>query len=220
MNAQVYILALLAACLLGLAMWIISRYQSSPSILYYAGFLFGLATIAATQAALSVDLPVDQATLLTRLGYLGGVWTFSMLLMFSWYYPVPNRHLPKQANLLWIVPIVFFVPFALSSSSFIQYAQTTTSGLLEHHGQLFLVFPLFVLAYVIAALRNLIAKLGYVRVKQRNDTQTFIWVLIVATLAGLIFDVLLPATGRMRIPIGIYSSAVLFGLSTYIVAKR
>lgn len=215
-----YFLYPLSAALLVLAVWMLKRYQPSLRIQYYAGFLTGLSGIAAIQATIFFPLSTAAIITLTRFGFLAGVVTFTMLLMFSWYYPIPSASLPKQSFLFWVVPFAFFVPFVLFNPDFVRSVEVASAGTRELYGPSFYVFPAFVAAYVLLALRNLGSKLQFVSGREQRDTRLFIWALIVATLSGFIFDVILPATGRPRVPIGIYSTAVVFGLSAYIVAKK
>lgn len=213
------ILFLLAAALLTLSAYILFNYQRSQSIRYYAGFLLGLAIIAIAQAKL--PLTENSATLLTitRVGYFGGVVTFTMLLMFSFFFPVPNKKSAVQQNLLWIIPLTFFVPVVFLSNTFLSSVTENAKGIQENQGTLFFLFPILIILYVFWTLKNLITKRGLTQ-GLSQPVGIFIWVLLIATTLGLIFDVLLPALGQPRLGIGIYSAIVLFGLSTYIVVKR
>ncbi len=213
-----YLLSFLALLLLGLSLWLLTRYQASAGIRYYAGFLFGLAVLAAVSGLIYV-VPAAVLLVVTRIGYIAGAWTFSMLLLFSWYFPTPSASTPRQANMFWVVPLAFFIPLALWSPDFISGVALWGSGSVESHGHLFFLLPIFIGFCVVWAFKNLVQKITGDR-KARTDLVTFSWVLIVTTVLGVVFDIILPATGRPRIPIGIYSSAVLFGLSTYIIARK
>jgi hypothetical protein len=140
--------------------------------------------------------------------------------MLSWYYPIPSASIPKQTILFWLIPLIFFIPYILFNPSFIHGVERVGTALKESYGPAYFVFPLFVLGYVTWSLKNLISKLKFVEGRQLRDTRLFIWAFILAVLSGLVFDVMVPATGRPRVPIGIYSSVIIYGLSAYIMAKK
>lgn len=222
MTLHPILLILLSLSLLGLAIWLIKRYQPSSLTRYYVGFLFGLATIAGVHGLifLSINGPVELLTLLDKFGYLGGVITFSMLLQFSFYYPIPSAKIPNRSELLWIVPLVFFIPYFLLSEIAIQQAMELNGGVKEIYGPGFFIFPLFVITYVIWTIINLVKKIKITQGPEQRNTRLFIIVLILATLAGVIFDVVIPALGNTRQPIGIYTSGILFGLSVFIITRK
>lgn len=216
---QTILLYLMAAALFSLGVWMLGRYQRSPAVLYYAFFLFGLTGIAAIQSTLFLGTTADQALMLSRIGYAFGALTFAMLLMFSFYYPIPNANLPRQIELIWAVPVAFFLPFVFNPT-FLASVSVLSSGTKELPGPSFWIFPAFVASYVIWTLINLVKKLQHVKGREQQTTRVFIWALSVTSVVGLVFDVLLPSLGWPRIPVGIYSSSVLFGLSAYIVTRR
>ncbi|MBI2984616.1 MAG: hypothetical protein HYY50_03255 [Candidatus Kerfeldbacteria bacterium] len=220
MNLWTITLFILAASLLSLSGWMVQRYQRSPSITYYAGFLSALSAIAIIQGSLFLNLESPVVLFLTRLGYLAGAATFSFLLLFTWYFPIPSQRIPKNDRWYLLLPIVFFLPLVLFNPSFIRNVVLADGFWHEIHGPLFWVFPIFVSVYVVWSLANLVTKFRYVQSPQWGSIKVFMVALIAAVLSGLIFDVLIPVTGRPRIPIGIYSASLLFGFSTYIVAKK
>lgn len=215
---HLYLLSTLALLLVGLSLWLLTRYQSAPAIRYYAGFLFGLAILATVSGLLYIS-PDTMTVTLTRVGYIAGIWTFSMLLVFSWFFPSPSPSTPTQSNLFWLLPLAFFIPLILWSPDFVVGAAVSGSGTIENHGSLFILFPIFVMIYVVWSFVNLLQKITGAK-SARADLVTFSWVLMVATVLGVIFDVILPASGHSRIPVGIYSSSILFALTTSIVARK
>lgn len=219
-SLHVYFLGFISLALLSLAIWIFVRYQKTNSILYLCGFLLGLSLIAGISALVFLPLSTESITLLTRAGYLGGVLTFSMLLMFSWYFPTLSRSIPKRDHLFWIVPLSFFPPYILLNPSFLVSAEHTPTGTQETTGNGYWVFLTFVIVYFLPTLRNLFRKLPSVSGKEQRDLKLFTWALVVAAMLGVIFDVIIPATGRPRVPIGVYSSTLLLGIASYIVMKK
>lgn len=143
-----------------------------------------------------------------------------MLLMFSWHYPIPSRNIPANSHLFWIVPLAFFLPYILLTDVFIPGIRILNGYPTEVHGPGYWVFPVFVLVYFVWFVVNFATKLKYVHGTLYQDTLAFMWLLILSAAAGVLFDVVLPALGSPRIPLGIYSAIPIVGLSTYIVLKK
>lgn len=219
-NSQPIILLFLSAALLSLAVWMLRRYQRSLSITYYSLFLLALAGIAATNGWLLSNWAGPTPLRLTQVGYFFGVLTFSMLAMFSLYYPIPSTRIPKRPELFWIVPVVFFLPFIFLSSIFISSVTVGVGSTHEIYGSGFWIFPVFVIAYLVWSLVNFARKLRLAQGREQQATLTMIWAVSLASISGSVFDVIIPATGRPHMPIGIYSSAVLFGLSVFFIARK
>lgn len=220
LSTHFYFLSALAVALLALAIWIYYRYQKGPSILYLCGFLLGLSLIAAVSSMIFLPLSETSLLLLARLGYVAGVLTFSMLLMFSWYFPIPSAKIPRNDILWWVIPLSFFVPYALLSPVLIQAVEVTDRGLQELPGSGYWVFPVFVIAYYVLALKNFFQKFRYTSGKEQKNLRVFVIALIIAAFAGTVFDVIIPAITGTRVQIGIYTAGALFGISAYIVMKK
>lgn len=215
-------LFLLALALTALAVWMLRRYQPGASIRYYAAFLLGLALIAMLHGMISlfIDGPVELLTMFDKFGYVSGVFTFSMLLLFSFHYPIPSAATPQRSELLWIVPLAFFIPYLLFSDMAIKSVMAVNGGLRESYGPGFFIFPAFVLVYVAWAIINLINKLGFTVGRELQNTRLFILVLICSAIVGFVFDVLYPFLGSVRYPAGVYAGGALFGLSVFIVTRK
>lgn len=213
------VLYTLASGMLVLATTMFVQYQRSESIRYYFGFLLGLSVIAFAQASLPILDKESSLLLVTRIGYFGGIVTFTMLLMFSLYFPVPTATRVRIPALLWVVPIAFFTPLILLSNSFVSSVTLVSPWTKEVYGPAFFLFPGLVIVYVIWSIHNLFLKRELTQGTSR-PTGLLLWTLLGSMSLGLVFDVLLPAIGQTRIPVGIFSAIVLFGLSTFIVLKK
>lgn len=220
MNPYSLILFFLASLLVGLGVTIVSKYQRSGSIRYFSAFLGSLALIALTQGLLLISDRTDTALLFTRLGYLSGVLTFSFLLAFSWYFPIPSKKGPDSILLYWLVPIAFFIPLILLSPSFIISVEVVRGSIKENVGNLYLLVPVFIVGYLIKTLFNLAGKMKYLQADDQRSVKLFIWALLAASFIGTFFDIILPSLGYIRAPFGIFFASVIFSLSAYIVAKK
>lgn len=219
-NFLFYASIVMAAVLIGLAVTLIRSYQKSPAVRYYALFLLSLATIGLIHALLFLTNEQSTLTLMTRFGYLAGTLTFSFLLMFSLYYPIPGRVMGPRTILWWLLPVVFFVPYIFFNPNFIFSVEPALKGFSEHHGWSFVIFPVFVLAYCVMTLMNLFGKWNKVQGRQQRDLQIFSWIFVLTLALAFIFDVVLLGTGTRWVPIGLYSAFLLCGFSTYIVRRK
>lgn len=212
------ILLVLAATLIGLAVWVLNKYQKSAGIFYYSGFLFGLGLIALTDALLYL-LPVAVDPWIARTGYMTGVFTFSMLLMFTANYPRPIFSRRPLHVIWWLGPLLFFFPIFLMNETTVQAIVRQGNGFIETHGAYFWTFPLFVAGYGILTVINLFRQLKGVVGSEQRRVRIFLATLVFAIILASVFDVLLPALGHPRYPVGINSGAIIFALSVAIIVK-
>jgi hypothetical protein len=205
---------------LGTAIWMVGKYQRALSTTYLAGLLVGLSVMMLAQVVLFTTHQLSTAILFDRLGFFGGVWTYSMILMFCLYFPFPSKQMIKNSALLWIVPNVFFIPYIFLNSSFLTHINFITGGIQETYGKSFWLFPIIIILYFISSVIVLLIKAPSAKGVMRGSLLLFVVTLfIVAGLAGY-FDVIRPATGHPRIPIGGIYALLLFGVSAYTLAKR
>lgn len=215
-----YALLGIALALVVLAGRLFLKYQKTPSIQYYASMFLGLAFLAAITAAIPLTADDGLALFLTRLGYLVGVGVFSMMLLFSWYYPVPMS-MPKKPELFWIIPMVFFFPFALMSDMLVQGVERTERGIGEVAGPGFLVFIVVIAASFVWSLVNLGLKLRFVAGAQRRNTIFVLLGLVLGAGSSVIFDGLLPLFGHpVRHYVSVELSSVLIGCTAYIATRK
>lgn len=215
-----FTLLFIGLALLGLGTWIRTRYQSSQAIIYHSLFLSSLGVIAIVSGLTYVQLPAERMVWIFRLGYFSGLVTYCMLLMFSFFYPIPNQRISSRLGLLWILPMCILGTLILTSPLFLQGLDQVSNGWTEIQGALYWLFPLFVLMALVWTLTNFFRKKSMVQGKDKSSLQIFTAVLIIASVLGLIFDVLLPAFGGTRLHIGVYAASVLFAVSSYIVLRK
>lgn len=216
-----YILLLIAAVLIWLSLRLFSKYQKTPAITYL-GFLFlALAVLATITGTIGISTNDGNVLILTRLGYLFGVLVFSMMLMTSWYFPVPSANFPRRTELFWIVPVAFFLPLTVLSNSLIQGIERFNGNIKEVAGPAFFLFPLLVAVYFILSLINLIKKLSSVQGEQRKHLQLIIAGLCLGAGSAVIFDAVLPFFGfPARHFVSIELASVFIGSSVFIVTRK
>lgn len=220
MILHVIILGFLAAAYLALGLWIHAKYQRSAAIQSFVGFLLGLAALSL--ASLLYQLSSEPSILfrIAQFGYLSGVFTFSMMLVFSWNYPIPSTSSPKNQTLFWIVPLVFFLPLLFLSDGFLKAVEVVGAQRREVAGSLYWLFPVMVTTYFIWALINFFRKLKFLEGKQLRAMRVFVWAFVASAFVGVAFDVVLPAIRGVRGPYGIELSLALVGISSYIAFKK
>lgn len=219
-SIHLYILSVTGLALLGLGIWIRHGYQNSLAIHYYSAFLFSLAAMAIISGLAFFPFSPSSMLWVDRFGYFFGLVTFCMLLMFSFYFPIPNKNISERIRLIYIVPIAVLGTLILTSQLFLQDVSGSGISLTEHRGSLYWLFPVFIMLSMIFTLTNFFRKNSLVQGKASSDLRMITIMLIVASLLGLIFDVLWPALGGPRLFIGVYSTALLFAISTYIVYRK
>lgn len=212
-----YILTSIGLSILGLGVWVKKSYQSSQGIQYYSFLLFALGNMATISGLTFLQFSAETMLWLVRLGYFFGMVTFCMLLMFSFFFPIPNRRISPHITFVWVLPICILGTLIFSSPLFIQ---SVDSLLAETRGSLYWAFPLFIVLSMILTLRNLFRKRSIVQGKDKFSLHFFSVILVITSLVGLIFDVLLPSLGVPRLYIGIYSSVALVIISSYIIFRK
>lgn len=221
MLLHAYILLAIALVLMSLALRLFLKYQRTPSIAYFATMFLGLAALAIITTIVITSQNDGTVLLATRLGYFAGVLVFSMMLMFSWYYPAPSKNIPRHQELFWIVPLVFFLPFILMSSMAVQGIERVNSVVREVAGPGFFVFPLFVLIFIAWSLGNLVTKLRTTQVDQQRNVRLVILGFTLGAGASLLFDAILPLFGHPpRHYVSVELSSVLIGVTAYIVTRK
>lgn len=220
MSPHAIFLGIISLLMFGGSLWIFFTYQRSASILAYCGLLLGLSLVAAASALTTIEFSNRSLLMITRFGYLTGVLAFSMVLVFSWYYPVVSPKIPQHVVLFWTIPIAFFLPYILFNPNFVQGVEFEGSRTRESMGSGFWVFPAFVIAYAIGAVKNLIEKIRITQGTRQLAASAFLIILSVSIILGVFFDVVLPALGYARTFFGVESSMIFFALSIYIVLKK
>lgn len=200
--------------------WMIKKYQRSPSVIYLSGVLLGLAIMMTAQVVLFSTKDLSTALLFDRLGFFGGVWTFSMILMFSLFFPFPTKRLPHNNALLWILPNVFFLPYIFLNPSFLKSVDFVAAGVHENYGMSFWLFPLVIGAFFISSVVVLLKKVPLAQGVTQSSIRLFVLTLFVTTGLAIFFDVVRPAFGYPRIPISGLYALLLFSVSTYVLARK
>ncbi len=216
-----YILLLIAAVLVWLSSRLFLKYQKAPAITYLSFLFLALAVLATITGIIGISTNDGNVLVLTRLGYLFGVAVFSMMLMTSWYFPVPSPNLLRRTELFWIVPVAFFLPLTVLSSSLVQGIERFNGNVKEVAGPAFFLFPLLVAVYFILSLVNLIKKLGTVQGEQRKHLQLIIAGLCLGAGSAVIFDGVLPFFNfPARHYVSIELASVFIGSSVFIMTRK
>lgn len=219
MSIHFYILSVLAAADICLALWMFARYIRTAAILYYAAFLLSLGCIAVISALTLTTWSDNHLLILDRLGYIFGAMTFTMLLFFSFYYPVSSKLVSGNTRLMWIIPLAFFVPF-IFIPAFIPAVSRGASFLVEEHGPLYFIFPLYVVTLFIWSMYNLVRKLK-TGLGINKSVRIFIYALLLTALIGVVNDVILRPIGKTPVPyLGDESSSLIFALTVGIILKK
>lgn len=218
---HVYILFTLAAILVVLALWMLAKYQRSPSIIFYSTMFLGLAGLAVITALILLSADDGLVLFLSRLGYVFGVVVFSMMLMFSWHYPIPSARIPRQADFFWALPLAFFLPLTLFSSAVVIGIERFAGTVREVAGPGFFVFPFLIGVYLIWTIANLVSKIKMTAGEQRKNLQFVTLALLLGAGSAVIFDAVLPYLGwPVKHYVSIETSSALIGLTAYIVIKK
>lgn len=217
MTIGIFLLAI-AVVLVGLSVWILKKYQKSPGIIYYSGFLLGLGLIGLTDALLYL-LPAAADIWIARTGYVFGALTFAMLVQFTANFPTKLSARMYSRGDAWLGPLLVFIPFFLLNADTVRTIVRQGNGFVETHGTFFWIFPVFAIGYGILAIVNLCYQLRSAVGNDLRRVRIFLAALILTVALASVFDVLLPALGHPRYPIGINGGAGIFALSVAIIVK-
>lgn len=216
---HITLLWVLASFELLLALYILIRYQRTPSIWALAGTITGFVIMAASVAA---QLTVADNT--TRLffgnaAYFGGMISFVMLLALAIYYPIPSR--VRFVSVFLTAPVAFFTPFIFFNPHFVDSITRTGANLHIEPGNGFWFFAVFAVVYFDWTIALLIRKIPRVVGVQRTQLQ---WVTLLTAITGsggIVLTFFLPMLGRASNPVvGGEIHGALALLIAFIVLKK
>lgn len=220
-NIHSSLLLILALLDFGLGAWILGKYQRSRSILALGGLLFGLAALCVLLAAMSVTSDPAVRLGLGRLATLAGVWTFSLIYLFSVYYPSPSVGQVGFSRFVLPVALAFFIPLVYFGPNFLQSVSLHDGVPEAVTGTSYFIFSFYAAAIFLFGMVNLLAKVSRLQGAERRQTAIMSIALLGSGAIGLVTDVMMPALKLGHPPfIGLESSAAIVGVAAVIALKK
>jgi hypothetical protein len=222
MSVHVFILGVLAIIHIVLAIWTFRTYERSEAIRYFCGFLLGMSLIAALNGAMLIPGTESSWLTITRVGYVAGVFTFTMFSLFALAYLGPMARPKIGRAFIWALPLAFFAPYVFLNNEFVRSVDKVDGLPKETIGTQYWPFLVVVFCLVLWSVLLLVKKLRMSVGEMRKNTAMLLTAFILsAGVGGLALDVILPAFDiRYAHYIGIETSVLLAGLTAFIVGKR
>ncbi|USN53788.1 MAG: hypothetical protein H6760_01300 [Candidatus Nomurabacteria bacterium] len=191
------------------------------SIRYYSGFLFGLALIALLNGLLLLFGGQESQTVLHKIGFISGTFTFVMFFMFSKYFPISTARPNSRDILFWVIPITFFIPFILFNQQFIQSVIIENGISKPTFGVWYTPFMLVLATFVLGAIYNLIQKYKITtELEIRKNIRDITAVFFVSGLLGFLLDVVLPRFNVYTAHYFAIESSLFVALTTAIIIAK
>lgn len=204
-----------------LAVVILVRYQKTPSIQALSGILYSFIAMTFLLVAM---MNTDNATtrlVLARLSFLAGCFGFVNTLKLAIYYPIHSLVSQRNANLLYWIPIIVFIPIIFITSKFVSAIDLVNQVPQPITGYLFPIFVIFAAFYLVTAVIIMGKKLRMVSGEQHKQAVTFVALLILAGIIGLVANFILPMLNiTSNTIIGMEAGGVMLMFVASVVIKK
>lgn len=211
MNSEAqWILWVLAAFELLVALYSLVKYKRTDSIYALAGSLFGFAVMAVF-VGLQLGTNDDAVrTMFGRFAFYGGCVSFTSFFALSLAYPTLSNIQPyRRALLIWL-PLAFFLPYILFVPHYLETVTLSGTSLTMTTGYAFWLFTLFAFGYFLATAVNFLRKLSAVSGTLKKQATLFTILYIFGAGIGLLLTFIFPLSGLV-------TNAVVGGLAPGII---
>lgn len=204
-----------------LALNIYSRYQKTLSIKALIGVLIGFSAMSLLLVVVGILNDSSPQRLAGSFAYYAGCFTFVSLLQLALHYPIPSSISKRFINALFWVPLVIFLPFVFTDKGFL-VAIPTVDGLPKPEtGVWSPLFTGFAVSYFIATIVIMALKRKFVYGEQRKNVNTFIILLALSGIVGIVTNFFLPMNDvAVNSALGLEAGGVLMLFVASIVRKK
>ena len=205
----------------GLAFWVLSKNIKSKVNTSFAFFVSSAALWAMTLYLFYiVDIP-NIVLLLGRINFVAVIWLASLLYLFVYYFPRKIFTVSKSTLILFIIETIVLTILTLFTNLIDKNELILGGERTTVYGQLYLLFILHFLFYIISSIFVLYKKYKVFRGFEKLQLKYLIWGFVLSMSFGFITNILIPLIWNFyQVQIyGILATLIAISFISYAILK-